>query len=59
MAAGCALPIAEVDDDMKFRMQIAFGEPDFIRGKEIFSTLRNHHRVVKKIMLDFHDKGLL
>jgi hypothetical protein len=55
----CTLPIAEVDDDMKFRFQIAFGEPEGIRGKEILSTLKNMHRIVRDIMLDFNSKGLL
>jgi hypothetical protein len=53
------LPISEVDDDMKFRFQIAFGEPEGIRGKEIISTLSNMHRIVKEIMFDFDAKGLL
>jgi hypothetical protein len=55
----CTLPIAEVDDDMKFRFQIAFGEPASMRGKEILSTLENMHRIVKDIMFDFDRKGLL
>lgn len=55
----CTLPIAEVDDDMRFRFQIAFGEPASMRGKEILSTLNNMHRIVKEIMLDFYGKGLL
>jgi hypothetical protein len=55
----CTLPIAEVDYNMKFRFQIAFGEPASIRGKEILSTLNNMHRIVKEIVLDFDGKGLL
>ncbi|MFZ1085961.1 MAG: hypothetical protein WAN35_13430 [Terracidiphilus sp.] len=55
----CTLPISEVDDDMKFRFQIAFGEPASMRGKEIVSTLNNMHRIVKEIMFDFDSKGLL
>jgi hypothetical protein len=55
----CTLPIAEVDDDMKFRFQIAFGEPASMRGKEILSTLNNMHRIIKEIVLDFDSKGLL
>jgi len=54
-----ALPLAEVDDDMKFRFQIAFGQPASMRGKEILSTLNNMHRIVKQIVLDFDGKGLL
>jgi hypothetical protein len=55
----CTLPIAEVDDDMKFRFQIAFGEPASMRGKEILSTIKNMHRIVKEIIFDFDSKGLL
>jgi hypothetical protein len=55
----CTLPIAEVDDDMKFRFQIAFGEPASMRGKEVLSTMDNMHRIVKEIVLDFDNKGLL
>jgi len=55
----CTLPIADVFDDMKFRFQIAFGEPASMRGKEILSTMNNMHRIVKEIVLDFDIKGLL
>jgi hypothetical protein len=55
----CTLPISEVDDNMKFRFQIAFGEPASMRGKEILSTLNNMHRIVKEIMFDFDSKGML
>jgi len=55
----CTLPIAEVDDDMQFRFQIAFGDPPSMRGKEVISTLKNMHRIVKEIILDFDSKGLL
>ena len=55
----CTLPISEVDDNMKFRLQIAFGEPKWIRGKEISSTLIHMHRNVREIIVGFDDKGLL
>ena len=55
----CALPIAEVDDNVKFKFQMTFGEPASVRGKEILSTMRNMHRIVRDIMLDFDRKGLL
>jgi hypothetical protein len=55
----CTLPIADVDDNMKFRFRIAFGEPKWVRGKEIVSTLKNMHRMVKETILDFDSKGLL
>lgn len=55
----CTLPISEVDDNMKFRFQIAFGEPKWVCGKEILTSLVNMHRIVKGIMIDFDSKGLL
>jgi hypothetical protein len=55
----CTLPIAEVQNNMAFRFQIAFGEPEWVRGKEILSTLVNMHRIVKGIIEDFDSKGLL
>jgi hypothetical protein len=55
----CTLPIDDVEDDMQFRFQIAFGEPACVRGKEILSTLDNMHRIVKDIVLDFYNRDLL
>jgi hypothetical protein len=55
----CTLPIAEVQDTMAFRFQIAFGEPKWVRGKEILSTLVNMHRIVREIIEAFDSKGLL
>lgn len=55
----CTLPITDVDDNMKFTFRIAFGEPKWVRGKEIVSTLKNMHRLVRKIMIDFDSQGLL
>jgi hypothetical protein len=55
----CTLPIADVDDKMQFTFRIAFGEPKWVRGKEIVSTLKNMHRLVRKIMIDFDNKGLV
>ena len=55
----CTLPIGEVDDHMKFTFRIAFGEPKWVRGKEIVSTLKNMHRLVRKTIIDFDSEGLL
>lgn len=55
----CSVPIAEVDDNMRFRFQLSFGDPPGIRGKEIVSTLKNMHRVVKETMTGFAARGLL
>lgn len=53
------IPISEVDDNMAFRFQIAFGEPKWVRGKEVLSTLVNMHRIVKNILIDFDAQDLL
>jgi hypothetical protein len=42
------IPIAEVDDHMDFRTNLAFGEPEQVRGKEVISTLMNMHHLVLK-----------
>jgi hypothetical protein len=55
----CTLPIAEVQDKMAFRFQIAFGEPKWVRGKEVLSTLVNMHRIVKGIIEDFDSRKFL
>jgi hypothetical protein len=53
------LPITEVEDHMDFRINIAFGEPENVRGKEVISTLDNMHRIVMQAIVDFSLKGLL
>jgi hypothetical protein len=55
----CTLPITEVDDNMKFRFRIALGEPKWACGKEIVSTLKHMHRIVKKTIVDIDSQGLL
>jgi len=55
----CSLPIADVDDNMQFRFRVALGEPKWVCGKEIVSTLKNMHKVVQKTILDFDSQGLL
>jgi hypothetical protein len=55
----CTLPISEVNDDMKFNFRLTFGEPDFIRGKEVHTTLAVMHKRVRDIMTSFDNQGLL
>ncbi|AEU36160.1 hypothetical protein [Granulicella mallensis] len=55
----CTLPIADVDNKMEFGFQIAFGEPKWVRGKELLSTLKHWHKFVRDIIEDFDAKGLL
>jgi hypothetical protein len=52
-------PVSEVDDNMTFHFQIAFGEPKWVCGKEVKSTLANMFRIVRGIMIDFDKSGLL
>ncbi len=52
-------PISEVDDDMTFNFHIAFGEPEWVRGKEILTTLAAMHKRVQEIMIRFDNEGLL
>ncbi len=54
-----SLPISEVKDKMIFRFQIAFGEPKWVCGKEVLSTLVNMQRIVRELIEDFDRKGLL
>jgi hypothetical protein len=53
------IPISEVEDHMDFRINIAFGDPMNVRGKEVVSTLDNMHRLVMQAIVDFSVKGLL
>jgi hypothetical protein len=55
----CTLPISEVNDDMTFRFHIAFGEPKWVCGKEVATTLAAMHKRVREIMIDFDNEGLL
>lgn len=52
-------PISEVDDDMTFNVQVAFGEPKWVCGKEVATTLAAMHKRVENIMNSFNDEGLL
>jgi len=53
------IPIAEVDDDMKFNFHIAFGEPACVRLKEIHTTLAVWHKRIQDIIVGFDNQGLL
>lgn len=54
-----ALPISEANDDMDFRISIAFGEPDCVRGKQVIPTLESMSRLVAEIVVKFYQGGLL
>ena len=50
-------PISEVDDDMTFGFHIAFGEPEWVRGKEVLTSLAAMHKRVGEIMIRFDNEG--
>jgi len=53
------IPISEVEDHMDFRIAIAFGDPEIVRGKEVVSTLEGMRSIVFGIITEFSLKGLL
>jgi hypothetical protein len=59
---GCkllTLPIADADDDMRFQVRLAFGEPECVRGKDIATSLAAMEKRVREIVLGFDKEGLL
>lgn len=55
----CTLPISEVDDDMTLQFHIAFGEPKWVCGKEVLTSLAAMHKRVREIIIGFDNEGLL
>jgi hypothetical protein len=55
----CTLLVSEVDDDMTFNFHIAFGEPKWVRGKEVLTTLAAMHKRVRETIIGFDNEGLL
>ncbi|AEU36792.1 hypothetical protein [Granulicella mallensis] len=53
------LPISEANDEMDFRISIAFGEPQDVRGKQVIPTLESMSRLVAEIVVKFYNGGLL
>lgn len=54
-----SLPISELQDHMKFRFDLAFREPEIVKGKPAVATLQSMSKLVRKIISDFYDGGLL
>ena len=50
---------SEMEDKMDFRLQIAFGEPEVIKGRPVIETLKSMHDLVLQIIGDFSAGGLL
>lgn len=53
------LPISEVEENMTFNVRISLGEPKWVCGKDVSTTLAAMHKSVEKIMISFDDEGLL
>jgi hypothetical protein len=52
-------PKAEVEDDPYFPIDIAFGEPEVIKGKPVLTTLYQTFGAIHDIVHNFEDSGLL
>jgi hypothetical protein len=49
------LPDAEVDENLKFQFEIAFGEPEVFDGKPLLETLEQMIKTVHDIILSFKE----
>jgi hypothetical protein len=47
------LPDAEVDDQLQFRFEVAFGEPQILEGEPLIETLQKMADLVDNIILSF------
>jgi hypothetical protein len=52
------VPIAEVEDDMKFTFDVAFNEAGLVEGEVIVDVLRNIEWYVSMIIDRFEQSGL-
>jgi hypothetical protein len=53
------VPNSEMKDDMKFRINIAFGEPEIVKGKPVVETIHQMREAVLHVINGFRDNGLL
>lgn len=53
------VPLAQVDENMYFPFEVAFGEPEIIKGKPIVETLHQAAKVIRDIIREFERTGLL
>jgi hypothetical protein len=53
------LPIAEVQEPMRFQFQIAFGEPDVVKGKAVIPTLKYIADFTLNLIEDFNKAGVI
>ena len=54
----CTVPKAEVEENMSFTFDIAFGEPDLIKGKRTLEVLAEFLNLVRDIVYRFDLMGL-
>jgi hypothetical protein len=52
------IPKTEVNEDMKFRFEIAFVEPPLVRGKQVVTALWGFAGFVREIITEFNTEGL-
>jgi hypothetical protein len=52
------VPTAEVDEDMKFLVDIAFAEPEIVKGHPVIDTLHAMMQMVRDLIIDFGRFGL-
>lgn len=52
------IPKAEVEEDMKFLIDIAFAEPDICRGNPVIETLHEFTNLVRHLIFEFDRLGL-
>ena len=53
------IPTSESEPDMKFLVNIAFGEPEIVKGNPVTDTLLAMGHYVRRIIFDFDARGLL
>jgi hypothetical protein len=52
------VPKAEVEENMQFTLNIAFAEPDIVKGNPVVETLYAMHKLVFEIVVNFWRSGL-
>ncbi len=52
------VPESEVDENMKFLLNIAFAEPEIVRGNPVIETLHEMTNLVRYVIFEFDRNGL-
>jgi hypothetical protein len=53
------IPKAQVQNEMNFPIEIAFGEPEIVKGKPVLDTLNRTADMIYTIFMEFSSAGLL